>query len=94
MSLSFSGFQSGVVDAVDEFRRRDRRGADDAVEAVAEFGSLDFLRVFSADSGQVIGINQAGFQEIDDAIEFDARRGEVDEGIFRRDQVLPCRKWP
>src|SRR5262249_2075660 len=61
--------------------------AHNAIETVAEFGSLNFLGVFAADGSEVIGVHQAGFQEVDVAVEFDPsrmKRGDRNVGAIER----------
>src|SRR5437899_4814305 len=43
--------------------------ACDSLQPVAVFRGLDFLRIFPADRGQVVGKNQRAFQEVDFAVE-------------------------
>ena len=47
-----------------------------AFQAETKFGGLNFLAVFSADSGNKIGINQGAFQEIHVSEEFHLRNRE------------------
>ena len=86
----FFGIPKRVVDAIYNSDEAIGAGADDAIETVSEFRRLDFLRVFTADGGQVIGINEAGFQEIDVAIELDARRSERRSGNIRAIEHFPA----
>ncbi len=65
-----------VVDAVENARHRRGAVAEDAFEAESVFGGLNFLAVFLADCGDVVGVSQRAFQEIHLAEELHLRHGE------------------
>ncbi len=75
MSLSLSGTPGGIIDTVQDADEMVGAIADNTVEAVAEFGSLNFLRVPAADGGQVVGIDDPALEKIHVAVEFEARHG-------------------
>jgi hypothetical protein len=54
-----------VVDAVENAGKLSRARAQDAVEAEAAFGGLDFAGVGGRDGGDPIGVDDAGFEKGD-----------------------------
>src|SRR5208282_686361 len=70
------GAPDGIVHAIEDADEAIGAGADDAFEAEAVFGGLNFLCVAAADGGEVIGENQAALEEIYFAVVFERVHGE------------------
>src|ERR1051326_2856125 len=66
-----------VIDSVKNSREDIAPVPEKTIQACAEVLSHDFARVTRADSGNRIGISNAGFQTIHLAVELDARWIEV-----------------
>jgi len=58
------GAPFGIIYAIHDADHAVAAASRNAIESVAKFGSLNLLRVFGADGGQIIGKNQAAFQII------------------------------
>ena len=58
----------GVVDAIEDAVEVGGALAEDIVEAVAEFGSLDLLGVFAADGGEGVGVDDASLEEVEGVV--------------------------
>src|SRR5579864_3819340 len=67
------GTPSGVIDAIQDAHQAVGAAAHHTVESVAELASLNLLRVFAADGGQVVGKNQATLEKINAAEKLDPR---------------------
>lgn len=81
----FFGVPGGVIDAIEDAGEAISAAADDAVETVAEIASLNFLRVFAADGGEEVGIDEAPFEKIYVAEELDSagmKGAERNSGAF------------
>ena len=66
----------GVVDAIEDAVEVGGALAEDIVEAVAEFGSLDLLGVFAADGGEGVGVNDASLEEVEGVVVLELVHGE------------------
>src|SRR5262249_16466953 len=59
------GIPGFVVYSVEDANDAIGAAANDAVETVTEFGGLDLLGVAPADGGEVVGVNQPAFEQVD-----------------------------
>src|SRR5262249_19551935 len=66
----------GIIGAVDDAGEPAAALAEDALQAVAEIGGLDFLGVARTDGGDPVGEDDAGLEEVELPVELELAKVE------------------